>query len=356
MKVQLNRQSIDSFQNKANEVFELSKELIGLNERLRIFAGQLKTLTLACRKNQVLLTGDVPKLSETINRIKEKLKKLKNQLSTTQKTIPGPTGVIPNPIYVALKLEAVSLVSKIADYPSKISDAMNKISKLSDFVSKAEETISFIEKSSEQIETISIKSSKNSNEVVAKMTKIKRVITRYINTTFSLSSVSDIKTLFNFEPRRYGRLIEKTQSNSVQVLCRREELAGTNHPVTGIPYERYIIKYSDGITREIVAPKFPTFFTATLEKSLYTVKERIKGGQFEECTRQLKERINSDWRLKKKFTDEQIDQIENLVTPRGYTWHHEPEEGKISLVTTRLHQETGHTGGRNLWGGGSKMR
>ena len=356
MKVKLNRQSIDSFQDKANEVFELSKELSGLNERLRILSEQLKSLVLACRKNQALLSGDIPKLSEVIKKLNEKLKELKKQLSSTPKTISGPTGVIPNPVYVALKLEVASLISKITDYSSKISDATNKIGKLSSFINKAEETICFIENSSKQIEATSIESAKNSNEVVTKMTKIKRVISRYINATFSLSSVSDIKTLFNFEPRNYGKLIQKTQSGNVQIFCRREELAGMNHPVTGIPYERYIIKYSDGITREIVAPKFPTDFTATLQKSMYTAKERIKGGQFEECTRQLKERINNDWRLKKKFTDEQLDQISNLITPRGYTWHHEPEEGKISLVATKLHQETGHTGGRNLWGGGSKMR
>lgn len=356
MKVKLNRQSIDSFQDKTSEVFELSKELNELNEKLRIFSERLRSFALACRKNQTLLTGDISKLSEVIKKLNEKLKDSKKQLSSTPKTISGPNGVIPNPVYVSLKLEIASLVAKIADCSSKISDATNKISKLSDFISKAEEAINFIEKSSNQIETISTKSSKNSNEVVTKMTKIKRVISRYINTTFSLSSVSSIKTLFGFEPHNYGRIFKKIESNNVQVFCRREELAGMNHPVTGIPYERFIVKYSDGITREIVAPKFPTNFTATLPKSMYTVKERIKGGQFEECTRQLRERINSDWRLKKKFTDEQLDQITNLITPRGYTWHHEPEEGKISLVVTKVHQETGHTGGRNLWGGGSKMR
>lgn len=36
-------------------------------------------------------------------------------------------------------------------------------------------------------------------------------------------------------------------------------------------------------------------------------------------------------------------------TPKGYTWHHHQETGKMQLVNSRIHQETGHTGGFSLW-------
>ena len=40
----------------------------------------------------------------------------------------------------------------------------------------------------------------------------------------------------------------------------------------------------------------------------------------------------------------------------GYTWHHNQEEGVLQLVDKNVHEQTGHTGGRSIWGGGSDNR
>jgi len=51
--------------------------------------------------------------------------------------------------------------------------------------------------------------------------------------------------------------------------------------------------------------------------------------------------------------------IEELVkgkTPDGYAWHHHEEAGKLQLVDKDYHQHNGHTGGRELWGGGFENR
>ncbi|MBY0098632.1 HNH endonuclease [Mesobacillus maritimus] len=51
--------------------------------------------------------------------------------------------------------------------------------------------------------------------------------------------------------------------------------------------------------------------------------------------------------------------IEELVkgkTPDGYAWHHHEEAGKLQLVDKDFHQHNGHTGGRELWGGGFENR
>ena len=356
MRAKVSRQSIDNFQSKANDVFEVSKELKNACDELDLMYQKIESLIFLCQKSKALLVSDVSKLSNLIEKLKEKLKESKKQLAATPKTITGPSGVIPNPIYLALELEIASLAARIASYVSMLSKANNKINQLSKFIDCAEKALDFIKDSKNGIEMLANKSLKNSDEVISKMTKIKRIVSTYLNLSISLASVSSINSLFNSESNRYGRIISKTKSNNVQVFCRKEDLAGMTHPVTGIPYERFIVTYSDGITKEVVAPRFPTDFTATLPKEMFTAKERIKGGQFEECTRQLRDLLNSNPRLKKIFTPEQIDQIEHLITPRGYTWHHEPEEGKISLVNTLLHKKTGHTGGRNLWGGGSAMR
>jgi hypothetical protein len=37
-------------------------------------------------------------------------------------------------------------------------------------------------------------------------------------------------------------------------------------------------------------------------------------------------------------------------TPKDYTWHHHQDHGRMQLVPTAIHSETGHTGGFSLWG------
>ncbi|WML50611.1 HNH endonuclease [Neobacillus sp. PS3-34] len=43
-------------------------------------------------------------------------------------------------------------------------------------------------------------------------------------------------------------------------------------------------------------------------------------------------------------------------TPEGFTWHHNEEPGLLQLVHQDEHAHTAHTGGRELWGGGSEYR
>ena len=40
----------------------------------------------------------------------------------------------------------------------------------------------------------------------------------------------------------------------------------------------------------------------------------------------------------------------------GYTWHHNEQPGVLQLVDEETHAETGHTGGREILGGGSEYR
>jgi len=37
-------------------------------------------------------------------------------------------------------------------------------------------------------------------------------------------------------------------------------------------------------------------------------------------------------------------------TPKGYTWHHHQDYGRMQLVKTSIHSKTGHTGGWSIWG------
>lgn len=137
-----------------------------------------------------------------------------------------------------------------------------------------------------------------------------------------------------------------------QTRCRNECLEGREHPLSGIPFERREIEV-DGQRREVVVPIFESSYDAQLPEEMYKSSDHK---QFQECNAQLKEEMQANPSLKERFDEVQREQIENGDTPDGYTWHHDADAGKMQLVETEIHQKTGHTGGRSIWGGGSDSR
>lgn len=140
--------------------------------------------------------------------------------------------------------------------------------------------------------------------------------------------------------------------NKEKIDCRNEGLAGKEHPETGVKFERKTIEVN-GKLYEVVVPKFESEFEAELGEELQTESD---AKQFKECNRQLKEAVQNDPELRKKFTEEQLEQINENETPDGYTWHHDAEVGKMQLVDSEIHAKTAHTGGKAIWGGGSQNR
>ncbi len=142
----------------------------------------------------------------------------------------------------------------------------------------------------------------------------------------------------------------------IKYPCRNEGLAGKENPITGVKYERRIVEI-DGYKVEVVMPAFESEFEAQLPDELCLSKDKE---QFKECNKQLYEAIQKDPELAKKFTPEQIEQIEdgmkNGGAPDGYTWHHDAEKGKMQLIDSDMHGDSRHTGGRTLWGGGNDYR
>ena len=130
-------------------------------------------------------------------------------------------------------------------------------------------------------------------------------------------------------------------------------LEGQKHPETDVPYEKKVVVTDTGEKVEGVFPQFESKFDAKLPEDLEKASDRK---QFEECNRQLKEKCDSDPEFKSKFTPEQQADIDEGRTPEGYTWHHNEEKGRIQLVDSDTHAETRHTGGRNIWGGGTESR
>lgn len=155
------------------------------------------------------------------------------------------------------------------------------------------------------------------------------------------------------EPVVCGGEVSKSEvPNTEHISCIREDLAGQTHPETGVLYESRTIEM-DGKQYDVVVPRFDSFYECKLDESEYQLSDYR---QFTSCTAQLRSAVENDPELASRFDDKQLEQIRNLDTPRGFTWHHDAEPGRMQLVETGIHTDTRHTGGRSIWGGGSANR
>lgn len=132
-----------------------------------------------------------------------------------------------------------------------------------------------------------------------------------------------------------------------------DHLAGTTHPETGVPYEVNTVETPDGRTIEGVFPIFDSVFDAEIPLEHYESSDYTHA---QIANEQLQFAINENPSLANQFHATQLEQIYNGETPDGYTWHHHEEMGKVQLVETEAHDQSGHIGGRTIWGGGTEDR
>lgn len=134
---------------------------------------------------------------------------------------------------------------------------------------------------------------------------------------------------------------------------RNQELAGQEHPETGVRYEHCSVTLEDGKNYDVVAPRFESQFDIALNKEDYGKSDYL---QSKTCNEKLQEAVQTDPELASRFSGEQLEQIRNGDTPKGYTWHHDVYPGQMQLVDSSVHALTRHTGGRAIWGGGKENR
>lgn len=147
--------------------------------------------------------------------------------------------------------------------------------------------------------------------------------------------------------------VEKERiGNNCELNTRNSVLEGKKHPETDVEFKRKEVETDDGI-KEGVFPVFEAVDTINLPEELLKESDR---NQFNYCNQELKNDIAKNSDLKEKFTPEQLEQINDNETPDGYTWHHSEEKGRMELVDSDIHARTGHTGGKNIWGGGTENR
>lgn len=134
---------------------------------------------------------------------------------------------------------------------------------------------------------------------------------------------------------------------------RNQELAGQEHPETGVRYEHCSVTLEDGKNYDVVAPRFESQFDVALNKEDYGKSDYL---QSKTCNEKLQEAVQTDPELASRFSGEQLEQIRNGDTPKGYTWHHDVYPGQMQLVDSSVHALTRHTGGRAIWGSGKENR
>lgn len=123
----------------------------------------------------------------------------------------------------------------------------------------------------------------------------------------------------------------------------RQDLEGKTAE-NGVPYVRRTVEYC-GEKIEGVFPKFHSVFDTKLDP------DKLRTPAFAKyCNADLKEQIEQNPKLREKFTPDQLNDIANGKTPKGYVWHHNEESGKMQLVDQIEHEEARHTGGSYIWG------
>jgi hypothetical protein len=113
------------------------------------------------------------------------------------------------------------------------------------------------------------------------------------------------------------------------------------HPITKVRYNR------------LGYPIFKKSANCKIPSSLLFENDTT---QFNNCNARLLKGINKSSELRKRFSAEQINEIQHNKTPTGYVWHHNQKSGVLELVDRELHKKTTHTGGRSIWGGGQDNR
>ncbi|THE11944.1 HNH endonuclease [Bacillus timonensis] len=139
-----------------------------------------------------------------------------------------------------------------------------------------------------------------------------------------------------------------------EISTRNDALAGSFHPETNIPFMEKTVEVPDGpITGTF--PVFESVYDVQLQEEMYLQSDSV---HFTYANVELYEAIESNSTLAQELglNSADIEQLAQGNTPEGYTWHHSEEAGVLQLVDEETHHNTGHTGGRELWGGGAEYR
>lgn len=152
------------------------------------------------------------------------------------------------------------------------------------------------------------------------------------NTVESIYSSREVRNLLE---NKYGKanIVSKTVP---PMSMPNVKLAGKKHPVTGVPFDVKGFPIFDNIAKYDTRLNINQF-----RASSYNEQMRM-------ATRDLYKHLGEDG-IKKQFNAEQISAIKaGKEKIPDYTWHHHQDTGRMQLIETRIHTQTGHIGGEGI--------
>lgn len=144
-------------------------------------------------------------------------------------------------------------------------------------------------------------------------------------------------------------------AEAMEIDTRNMELEGSTHETTNIPFERTVVETDKGELQSGVFPVFEPAFEMKLPDDTLQESDTVHA---QLANDQLYKSIQQNPALADElgFTTYDIENLQSSATPNGYEWHHNENIGIMQLVEKEIHQQTGHTGGRAIWGGGTEAR
>ena len=155
------------------------------------------------------------------------------------------------------------------------------------------------------------------------------------NTVESIYSSREVRNLLE---NKYGKanIVSKTVP---PMSMPNVKLAGKRHPETKVPFDVKGFPIFDDIAKYDTRLDINQF-----RASSYNEQMRM-------ATRDLYKHLGEDG-IKKQFNAEQVAAIKaGKEKIPNYTWHHHQDTGRMQLVPSKLHAETGHIGGNSMENG-----
>ena len=136
---------------------------------------------------------------------------------------------------------------------------------------------------------------------------------------------------------------------------RNDHLVGLEHAETGVQFIERTVELPNGELQTGIFPLFDSQFSIILAEEMYLQSDNT---HFQIANETLYQSIQESPNVATELglSPMDVQALSNGITPSGYDWHHNEQPGVLQLVDEETHQNTGHTGGREVWGGGSEYR
>ena len=256
----------------------------------------------------------------------------------------------------SVNIEQIQLDEKIE---SNRLEAEETIDETDDYLIGLEDSVRKLEKMGKVSDLVDVNQElRNAQKMIADLESVKQMLDS--DSSVKRKSVSETSSnVIEQTEVKISENISKIPEETTKIKTRNISLNNSAHHKTGVPYKTKIVHDEKGQPVEVVVPVFDSVYDTYLPEGAHRASDKT---QFEYCNRGLYDVIfnseskNYNPEIAQNFNKKQLTQIQNGHTPKGYTWHHDAEPCKMQLVASNTHGNSGHTGGRTIWGGGKGFR